>query len=147
MPVSSAVVSRPRYLHVNGSEGCDETWAPCVLRRRTNDMARVKRRAYLAGLDGDLQSDQLSYLLLAGNTNLTRVRASTSCLAYRFGGLKASNSRWRKQSAKQSLLGKLSRGRHQSTDLVAFIQTFAATKNPKSTSAHRLPGLGRRSRR
>ena len=145
MPASSAIVSRPRYLHANGSEACDETWLrACSEGERTNDGQDQGETARVARLDGDLQSDQLSYLLLAGNTNLTRVRASTSCLAYRFGGLKASNSRWRKQSAKQSLLGKLSRGRHQSTDLVAFIQTFAATKNPKSTSAHRLPGLGRR---
>ena len=38
-----------------------------------------------------------------------------------------------KQSANPSLLSKLWRGRHhQSTDLVASIQTFAAAKRPES---------------
>lgn len=91
--------------------------------------------ARLARLDGGACS-LFSYLLSVGNTNHTRIRTSTGCLAIRIRRTRGQQETMAQTECEQTLLGKLSRGRHQPTEMVAFIQTFTA--HPKWTSALRL---------
>jgi len=115
VPASSAVVSRPRYLHANGSEACDETW----LRAQTaNERYRQGETARVARLEGDLQSIQLSSSGWEHKSHALCVCKRATCCS----GIPRRRPRSQEKSMAQTectraLLGKLWRGRHQPTDI------------------------------
>jgi hypothetical protein len=150
VPASSAIVSRPRYLHANGSEACDDkTWLrACSLGERTNDNNQDQDQgetARVARLGWTGTCSMLSYLHVSppGGEHKSHSYPGEYLANLRLAiPIRRTPDLWQSMAQTECKLGKLWRGRHQSTELVAFIQTLAA--HPRWTSAHRLPGLGRR---
>lgn len=139
MPASSAIVSRPRYLHANGSEACDETWLrACSEGERTNDGQDQGETARVARLDGDLQfcsaissrwGTQIS--LVSGRVHAVWHTDSADSRPVRVDGANRVQTRQALERA-SSITG------------AGGVHPDFHTPHPRWTSAHRLPGLGRR---